>query len=80
MADRKIVFFDGVTDSSGMIETLSLPTPGLLLDNLEEPNSIIYEVEAIYGLNNSNQIFTVLMYDGICVVQNIGILPDWGNS
>lgn len=78
--NRKIVFFDGVTDSSGMIETLSLPTPGLLLDNLEEPNSIIYEVEAIYGLNNSNQIFTVLMYDGICVVQNIGILPDWGNS
>lgn len=78
--NRKIVFYDGVTDSSGMIETLSLPTPKLLLDNLEEPNSIVYEVEAIYDMMSINQTFTVLMYDGVCVVQNIGILPDWGNS
>ena len=38
----KIVFFEGSTDNSGMIETISLPTPELNLDNLEAPNSIIY--------------------------------------
>ena len=78
--NTKIIFFEGNTDSSGMIDVLSLPTPKLLLDNMEKPNSIIYEVEAIYKNNSVNQKFSVLMYDGICVLQNINILPDWGNS
>ena len=78
--NTKIVFFDGSTDSSGMIDVLSLPTPKLLLDNMEKPNSIIYEVDAIYKNNSVNQKFSVLMYDGVCVLQNINILPDWGNS
>lgn len=73
--NEKIVFFEGETDASGMIETLSLPTPRLSLDNMEAPNSIIYDVEAIS--NNFKQVFKVLMYDGVCVVQNI--IPEWGN-
>ena len=71
----KIVFFEGETDASGMIETISLPAPKINLDNLEVPTGIVYEVEAIN--DNFKQTFKVLMYDGVCVVQNI--IPEWGN-
>ena len=71
----KIVFFEGETDVSGMIETISLPAPKINVDNLEVPTGIVYEVEAIN--DNFKQIFKVLIYDGVCVVQNI--IPEWGN-
>lgn len=74
----KMIFFDGNTDASGMINTISLPVPAVNLDNLEIPSGIIYDVESI-DKNNNRQLFKVLMYDGICVVQNIVAFPDWGN-
>lgn len=69
---KKIVFYRGVTDSSGMVPTIKLPAPNLL-DNLEIPNSIKYDIEASIGNNNSS--FSVNMYDGVCVVQNINFVP-----
>lgn len=71
----KVIFFDGDTDASGMINTLSLPTPGLNTNNMEAPSGILYEVEAT--IHNDKQLFKVLMYDGVCVVQNI--VPEWGD-
>ena len=73
--NAKIVFFEGETDSSGMIEPISLPTPKINIDNLEAPIGIVYDVETIN--NNYKQIFKVLMYDGVCVVQNV--IPEWGD-
>ena len=71
----RIIFFDGNTDSSGMIMNLSLPAPVIYADNLIAPNTITYEIEASYLDDNFNKKFNINMYDGICAVQNITLIP-----
>lgn len=75
---KKIIFYTGATDSSGMISTIELPAPSLL-DNLEIPNTIKYDIDASMGNNSST--FSINMYDGVCVIQNINFVPgaNYGN-
>lgn len=68
---KKIIFYNGVTDSSGVIPTISLPAPSLI-DNLEIPKTIKYDIEVV----ENKKIFSVNMYDGVCVVQNINYIGD----
>lgn len=76
--NNKIIFFDGYTDASGMIEKLSLPAPITNDDNLIVPLSTKYEIYAEDSINSYVQDFFVNMYDGICVVQNIHFIPEGG--
>lgn len=78
ISDTKVIFYEGFTDTSGMIPNISLPAPSLI-DNLEVPKTIKYDIEA--SMNNSVSNFSINMYDGICVVQNINFVPgdDYGN-
>ena len=78
--NNKVVFFRGKTDSSGMISTISLPAPKLEVSNLVVPKTTTYKIEAYMDINNISS-FTVDMYDGICVVQNINYVPgvNYGN-
>ncbi len=71
-----VIFFKGKTDSSGMIKNLSLPTPSQNINDLTIPQSITYEITANYIENNLTQTYKVNMYDKICVVQNINIIPN----
>lgn len=80
VGEDEFIFFDGETDSSGMVDTLSLPTPSLISDNLEVPNSILYEIVAESKSMKMNRLYQVRMYDGICVIQNVELLPEWGNN
>ena len=73
--NQQIIFFDGLTDSSGMINTISLPAPQLNLNNLEVPATIRYEIDAFFDNQVGKRSFYVNMYDGICVVQNINYTP-----
>jgi len=74
VSGMKIIFYSGVTDSSGIIDTLELPCPKLL-SNLEIPKTIKYDIEVDGG-----STFSINMYDGICVVQNINYTGDiYGN-
>lgn len=69
----KIIFFEGVTDESGLIERVSLPTPELSTDNLESPQKKTYDITTTY--ENVDTIYKVDMYEGICVLQNINVVP-----
>ena len=73
ISGTRVIFYSGVTDASGVIPTIKLPAPSLI-DNLEIPNTIKYDIEAYMGNNKSN--FSVNMYDGVCVVQNINYTGD----
>lgn len=68
-----VVFFEGVTNISGIIGKITLPTPPLDNDDLVAPKMTIYKITAVY--NNKEYSYNVNMYDGICVVQNINIVP-----
>lgn len=74
ISGKKIIFYNGSTDSSGVIPTIVLPCPSLI-DNLEVPKTIKYDIEVVGG-----STFSINMYDGICVVQNINYTGDiYGN-
>ena len=68
---KKIIFYSGVTDSSGVIPTIELPCPNLI-DNLEIPKTIKYDIEVV----ENKKVFSIDMYDGVCVVQNINYIGD----
>ena len=72
--NNEVVFFRGVTDTSGMIPTISLPAPKNDINNLMIPKTILYKIDAYMDINNKSS-FNVNMYDGICVVQNINFVP-----
>ena len=78
ISSTKVIFYEGFTDTSGMIPNISLPAPSLI-DNLVVPKTIKYNIEA--SMNNNSSNFSINMYDGICVVQNINFVPgeDYGN-
>ena len=68
------VFFDGVTDNSGMIPRLKLPAPTYNTDNLVAPSFTTYDVKATY--KDSEFLYKVNIYDNICVIQNINVVPE----
>ena len=74
--NNKVIFFEGKTDDSGMINGIELPTPPTNPDILLAPNAITYEIEVIYKPSGIDRIYKVIMYPNVCVVQNINIIPD----
>ena len=68
-----VIFYEGITNISGIVGKISLPTPPLNNDDLVVPEMTVYKIIAIY--NNQEYSYNVNMYDGICVVQNINIVP-----
>ncbi len=69
----KVIFFTGVTDSSGIIDNINLPTKASKTDVLS-PEDIIYtnyDVSAEYSKNNAVQDYTVAVFDDIKVIQPI---------
>lgn len=72
--EDKVIFFEGKTNKSGVIEKISLPAPKLNPNNMEKPQNTKYDVEATY--NNIKLIYKVNIYEDICVMQNINIIPE----
>ena len=73
--DNTIIFYEGKTDQSGVIERIKLPAPKMILDNLVIPDKIEYEIDALYPDENFSSKYLISMYEGICVVQNINVPP-----
>lgn len=71
----KVIFFDGYTDTSGMINRIELPTPSRISNDLDVPQGTLYDIEAIYTPDNLDRKYKILMYPDICMVQNINIVP-----
>ena len=69
----KIIFYEGVTNESGIIEKIILPTPKLSGDDENPPSNVTYDIEATY--QNNTQTYKVNMYESIYVVQTINIIP-----
>ena len=71
--NKKVVFYSGTTDESGIIEKISLPTPTISSDDEVVPSSQDYNIEATY--ENQKLIYKVIMYSNISVNQNINVVP-----
>ena len=75
VSSNRIIFFEGITNSSGIIERITLPTPKLDPNNLDAPSSTTYDIEAISKNDNIINKYKVNMYENIYVIQNINIIP-----
>lgn len=75
VGNTNVIFFEGYSDSSGIIESIKLPAPKIKTDDLKIPSSAEYNISANYIPDNVNENFKVEIYDGIRVIQNINILP-----
>ncbi len=72
--NNNVIFYEGTTNSSGIIEKITLPAPRINSNNLDAPNSITYDITARY--NNENKIYKVNMYENVYVIQDINIVPN----
>ena len=72
----KVVFFEGSTNSSGVIGGIALPAPSLNPNNLDAPNKTTYSIEATYEPDSLKKIYSVNIYENVSVIQNINIVPD----
>lgn len=73
--DNIIIFYEGVTDDSGLINKINLPAPKLSTNDLTVPKKTEYTITATYLPDNIELIFKVNIYEDICVIQNINIVP-----
>jgi len=71
-----IIFFDGITDTSGVIEKITLPAPRLNSDNMDIPSRTTYDINATYPPNLVDLKYQVNIYEDVFVIQNINIVPD----
>ena len=74
--NTKVIFFEGETNDSGVIENISLPAPKLDISNMMAPNTLVYDVYTIYEPDNIKTLYKVNMYEDVCVIQNINIVPE----
>ena len=77
--DYNVVFYEGITDESGMISCISLPVPSIdLKDDLVIPPSSIYVLDI--KDNDISSSYDIRVYDGICTMQNISVVPKTGGD
>lgn len=75
IGNNNIIFYEGVTNSSGIIERITLPAPKQNNDDLIAPTSTTYDIKATYSGDNTTNNYKVNIYDNIYVIQTISIVP-----
>ena len=78
--NNRIIFFEGNTNESGIIERIELPTPRLDPNNLDVPSRATYEINASYEPDNVSRVYLVNLYENVYVVQTINIVPTTNNG
>ncbi len=73
--NNNVIFFEGTTNKSGIIDKIELPAPKQNQNDLIAPASITYNIYAIYEPNNFSETYRVNIYENIYVIQNINIVP-----
>lgn len=74
--EYKVIFFNGKTNESGIIENIPLPVPKKDPNDLDIPLSTTYNIEAIYTKENIDILYKAKMFSGIDAIQNIDINPN----
>ena len=77
--NQRIIFFEGTTNESGVIEKIVLPAPKLNTDNLNAPSGITYDITATYNNENITNTYKINVYENIYVIQTISLVPN-GNT
>ena len=74
--NNRVIFFEGSTNLSGVINDIILPAPKLDPNNLDAPSKTTYDIEATYIPNNTSRTYKANMYENVSVIQNISVTPN----
>lgn len=74
--EYRVIFFQGVTDISGIISDIKLPAPRMVASNEETPIYTIYNMTAINSLYESLKSYTIGMLGGVNVIQYVKMMPN----
>lgn len=73
IGDDKVVFFEGETDSSGIIDDISLPAV-VSKENVEQASDIIYttyNIEAINPETKEKKEYEIAVFSDLKIIQSI---------
>lgn len=76
IGNNVVVFYEGETDHSGMINNIVLPAPLKNTDDLIAPKFTTYDVIATGSTQDINKKFNVNIYCCITVIQYINVVPN----
>ena len=74
--EYRVVFFQGNTDSSGIISDIKLPAPPMVVSNEEVPIYTIYNMTAFHMGFETLKSYTIGMLGGVNVIQYVKMLPE----
>lgn len=73
IGNDKVIFFDGVTNESGIIENIILPTKEMA-EEVNSASDIVftkYDLEASYPNNDLRKDYDVSIFDNVKVIQPV---------
>lgn len=77
IGEYRVVFFQGKTDSSGIISNIELPAPPI--DTFPDPNTppqyTLYDLTAIHEGYESIKKYLIGMFGGIGIIQYVKMTP-----
>ncbi len=76
IGDNTYIFYEGQTDSSGMINNIKLPTPVRITSNLEVPNFTTYKVRVKYSKDKFDKTYEISLCCGSGLIQYVNITPN----
>ena len=74
--EYKVIFFQGLTDSSGIISNISLPAPKMVTSNEETPIYTVYDMTALHTGYETLKTYSIGMFGGINVIQYVKMMPE----
>lgn len=82
IGDYNVLFFQGVTDSSGIIDNIELPAPGgeYNVETFEIPKSTTYNLVASNDKYKEIKQYNISMFGGVRVLQYIKMLSNIGGN
>lgn len=76
IGDNNIIFFEGETDESGMINNINLPTPKKVESNEQPPNFVEYNLIVSYEPQDFYKEYKVSMCCDVGIIKYINIVPN----
>lgn len=75
IGNYRVIFFEGNTDSSGIISDIMLPAPETITDPNATPAYTIYNMTAIHSEYEAIKNYSIGMFGDVRVLQYVKMMP-----
>ena len=80
IGNYNVLFFDGLTNSSGAIDNIVLPAPSVSSNNMEVPGYTFYELNANHAGYQAVEQYEIAMFGNTKVIQYVKLMPEVENN